>query len=65
MSSLTYFSAYMTDGIDKFVDDVVLKWIKDNDDHLKNMYEAYLEEDNESACTFDEFAVYIFYEYNH
>ena len=55
----------MANEMDKFVDETVIKWIKENDEYLKTLYEAYLEDANESKCTFDEFAVYVFYENNH
>ncbi len=55
----------MADDLDKFVDDVVKSWIQENDDHLRSMYTAYLEGAENSECSFDEFAVYIYYEYNH
>jgi len=55
----------MVDELDKFVDETVLSWIKENDDHLRTMYKAYMEDSGESEWTYDEFAVYIYYEYNH
>ena len=55
----------MDDELNKFVDESVTAWINENKKNLQSMYESYIAESNESVMTFDEFAVYIFYEYGH
>ena len=55
----------MDDKLDKFIDESVMAWIEENKENLQSMYESYVTESNEAVCTFEEFAVYAFYEYGH
>ena len=54
----------MDEELDKFVDESIKEWIQENKENLQSMYESYVES-NETACSFEEFAVYVFYEYGH
>lgn len=55
----------MDDELNRFVDESVKTWIEENKENLQSMYESYISESNESVMTFDEFSVYVFYEYGH
>lgn len=47
------------------LDETIKLWIDEHKDNLQPLYESYCLEMNESVCTFEEFAVYIFYECGH
>lgn len=55
----------MDNKLDEFVDESIINWIEENKENLQSMYESYTSESQDSVCTFEEFAVYVFYEYGH
>ena len=55
----------MDEKLDKFVDDSVKAWIDENRENLQSMYESYSADSENAPCTFEEFAVYAFYELGH
>ena len=55
----------MDNNLDKFIDDSVRAWIEENKENLQTMYESYIEDPDQASCTFEEFAVYAFYELGH
>ena len=47
------------------LDESILVWIEENKENLQPMYEAYLEQNGQDICTFEEFATFYFYEAGH
>ena len=50
---------------DVFIDKELETWIEENKEYLTSMYSSYIEDEKSSTCTFEEFSVYVFYEYSH
>lgn len=55
----------MGDKLDDHLDDEIKKWIDEHRENLQSMYESYCLEWNDSEFSFDDFAVYMFYELGH
>ena len=55
----------MSDESNTQLDETLTLWIDEHKENIQSMYEAYCLEIGESICTFEEFAVYMFYECGH
>lgn len=55
----------MDDEASPQIDEEMKQWIAEQKENLQSMYESYCLEMDEPACTFEEFAIYMFYESGH
>ena len=55
----------MSEEPDVQIDEEIKRWIDEHKENIQSMYEAYCSEMGESICTFEEFAVYMYYEGAH
>ena len=55
----------MNDDSNKFLDETISKWIEENKENLQSLYKDYCSEYNDTTLTFEDFAVYTFYQSEH
>ena len=55
----------MSDESNTFLDETVTAWIDENKENLQSLYKDYCLEFNDTTLTFEDFAVYMFYQSEH
>ena len=55
----------MDDESSPQIDEEMKQWIDEQKENLQSMYESYCQQMDGPPCTFEEFAVYMFYESGH